>query len=52
MDERNECIHDLIEQVEKMITKIEDHECNEPDFVSVRELAENFRDELESLQDL
>ena len=51
MQERDDYIEKLVEQIDNMITSIEDREVDESGFVSVREIAEQLRDELDALQE-
>ena len=47
---REEVLRELLSTVEGMIDNIEDREATEPDFAIARELAEQLREEIESLQ--
>ena len=51
MKDRDDYIHDLITQIDNMITSIEDREVDESGFVDVRVIAEQLRDELDALQE-
>ena len=51
MQGRNEFLDELIHKIDAMIESIEDREMMEGDLHLTRELAEQLRDEVESLQD-
>ena len=49
MVSRNDVIENLIETLDEVIDSIEEQEVDDSDFHHVRQLAENLRDELDSL---
>lgn len=51
MEDREEFIYNLLENIEEMIRTIEDKEVDDEEFSMAREIAEQLRTEIESLQD-
>ncbi len=51
MQAREYLLEELIENVSEMVESIEERESMEPDFGLVRELAEQLKEELQSLQE-
>lgn len=51
MQGRDDFIEDLLHKIDSMIHSIEDRETMEEDLSIARELAEQLKDEVQSLQD-
>lgn len=51
VNERTRLIEELNETIDQMISSIEDYETLDPDFAQVRDVAEQLREEIKSLQD-